>query len=83
MAFRFSLSALSWWQCSISKLFSLGWPIVARKYVFSRREAEKLRSFVADGTNNKYFVKLQTQEVFPRCVTFSNFQVMPLLCPRA
>ena len=34
-------------EYSISKLFSLGWPIIARKYVFSRRKAEKLRSAVA------------------------------------
>ena len=38
MALRFSLSAFSWSQCS--KLLRLGWPIVARKYVFNRRKAE-------------------------------------------
>ena len=65
MAFRFSMSALSCWQCSISKLLSLDWPIVARKYVFSRRKAEKLRLAVADGTTSRYLIKRQTREVFP------------------
>jgi len=39
--------------------------IVARKYVFSRRKAEKLRSATADGTTSSNLVKRQTQEVFP------------------
>jgi len=45
---HFNLSALCWWQCRVSKLFSLCWTIVASKYVFSRRKAEKLRSAVVD-----------------------------------
>jgi len=83
MAFRFKFSALSWWQCSISKLFSLGWPIVALEYVFSRRNAEKLRSAVADvaGTTSINLVKRQT---WSRSVSLmrDSFQGMPLLCPR-
>jgi len=50
----------------MSKLFNLGWPIVARKYlkymyVSSRRKAEKLCSAVADvaGTSSN-LVKRQT-----------------------
>jgi len=62
MAFSFSLSALSWWQCSISKLFSLGWSIIARNSQLCFQPTQGREKAVADvaGTTSSNLVKRQT-----------------------
>ena len=68
-------------KCSLSELFRLSWPTVARKYVFSWRKAEKLRSAVADvAATSSNFVKRQTSS-WSVLLMRDLFQVMPLLYP--
>jgi len=62
MTFRFRLSALSWWPVQYQQAVQSRLAHLARKYVFSQRKAEKLRSAVADvaGTTSSNLVKRQT-----------------------
>ena len=80
IALRFSLLALSWWQCSTSKLFSLGWPIVAGN-VFSRRMAEI--NYVQLWLMHHQQIPCQTPDSRSVSLMRDFFQVTPLLCPSA
>ena len=56
-------------QCSISKLFSFGWPLVARKYVSAdARPRNYVQPWLMAPSACRYLVKRQTQEVFPWCM---------------